>query len=117
MQVAEILARLLLKALGISAHQRLKIMQGQICIDRLCYCLESKSCNSVVEYAPIAKALCPLDASTERRLRRNFEITYFLCKENMPFIKMEVICQSEESHGVDLVLKNTGRHVLCLLSI
>ena len=77
-----------------------------------------QSCTSVVEYAPIAKALCTLDASTEKRLRRKFEIAYFLCKENMPFTKMEVICQLEESHGVDLGLGyKTGRHVLCLLSI
>ena len=39
----------------------------------------------MVEYAPIAKALCTLDASTEKRLRGKFEIAYFLCKENMPF--------------------------------
>ena len=42
LQVAEILAQLLLKALGTSAHQPLMIMQGQICIDGLCYCLENK---------------------------------------------------------------------------
>ena len=37
----------------------------------------------------------------------------------MPFTKMQVICQLEESHdvwtwGLDI---NTGGHVLCLLSI
>ena len=68
-----------------------------------------QSCTSVVEYAPIAKALCTLDASTEKRLRRKFEIAYFLCKENMPFTKMEVICQLEESHGVDLGLGYKNR--------
>ena len=52
---------------------------------------------------------CTLDASTEKRLRRKFEIAYFLCKENMPFTKMEVICQLEESHGVDLGLGYKNR--------
>ena len=80
MQVAEILTQLLLKALGTSAHQPLRIVQGQICIDGLCYCLEGES---VVECTAVAKALCTLDASTERWLRRKFD----LLKENMPFTK------------------------------
>ena len=81
-------------------------MQGQICIDRLCYCLEGES---VVECTAVAKALCTLDASTERRLRRKFD---FL-KENTPFTKMEVICQLEGSHGVDLGLKQADMCCVC----
>ena len=68
-----------------------------------------QSCNRVVEFAAIAKALCTLDASTQKRLRRKFEIAYFLCKENMHFAKMEVISQLEESHGVDVGLGYKNR--------
>ena len=58
--------------------------------------------SDVTEYAPIAKALSTLDASSEQRLKRKFEIAYMLCKQNLPFTKMAPICELEERHGVDL---------------
>ena len=39
--------------------------------------------SDVTEYAPIAKALCTLDASSEQRLKRMLEIAYLLCKQNL----------------------------------
>ena len=40
----------------------------------------------VTEYAPIAKVLSTLDASSEQRLKRTFEIAYLLCKQNLAFL-------------------------------
>ena len=56
----------------------------------------------VVEYAPIARMLTTLDAEAEMKLKRKFEIAYFLCKENLAFAKMSPLCALEEKHGVDL---------------
>ena len=56
----------------------------------------------MVEYAPIAKMLSTLDKDAERKLKRKFEIAYFLCKQNLPFTKMAPLCALEEKHGVDL---------------
>ena len=61
--------------------QHSKTMQSLICI---------------TEYAPIAKALNTLDAATERRVRKKFEIVYCISKENMSFTIMDTICELEE---------------------
>ena len=58
--------------------------------------------SDVTEYAPIAKALSTLDADTETKLKRKFEIVYLICKEGMAFTKMAPLCELEEKHGVDL---------------
>jgi len=42
--------------------------------------------SDITEYAPIAKALSMLDASSEQRLKRMFEIAYLLCKQNLAFL-------------------------------
>jgi len=60
------------------------------------------SASDVTEYAPITKALSTLDARSEQRLKRKFEIAYLLCKQNLAFLKMAPICELEEKHGVDL---------------
>ena len=64
--------------------------------------LKKSKSTDVTEYAPIAKALNTLDAATERRVRKKFEIAYCISKENMSFTKMDAICELEELHGVDL---------------
>ena len=58
--------------------------------------------RDVTEYAPIAKALCTLDKSSEEKLKRKFEIAYMICKENLAFVKMAALCELEVCHGVDL---------------
>ena len=63
---------------------------------------KSQSSGDVTEYAPIAKALSTLDAHSEQRLKKKFEITYLICKQNLAFTKMAPICELEEKHGVIL---------------
>ena len=66
--------------------------------------LKKSQCTNVAEYAPIARMLTELDAEAEMRLKRKFELAYFICKENLAFAKMGPLCTLEEQHGVDLGL-------------
>ena len=43
-----------------------------------------------------------IDADTEVRMKKKFDLTYFLCKENLAFNKMSSLCELEEKHSVDL---------------
>ena len=56
----------------------------------------------VTEYAPIAKALNFLDAVTEQRLKKKFDIAYFICKQRLAFSKMGPLCELQAWHGVDI---------------
>ena len=58
--------------------------------------------NSIVDYSPIAKALCTLDASTQAAVSRKFEITYMMCKVGLALKEMSALCELEEKHGVNL---------------
>ena len=73
--------------------------------------------SDVTEYAPIAKALATLDATSEKRLKRKFEIAYLICKQNLAFNKMASICVLEEKHGVDLggVQKRSSMCYFCVI--
>ena len=50
--------------------------------------LKKASSSSVLDYAPIAKALHKLDAATEAMISKEFEIAHFIAKENLRFLKM-----------------------------
>ena len=63
---------------------------------------KSNAGGDVAAYAPIARALSVMDARTAETVKKKFEISYFLCKENLPFIKMAPLCQLEEKHEVKL---------------
>ena len=63
---------------------------------------KSQSNGDVSTYAPIAKALTTLDTRTEETVEKKFEITYFLIKENLPYVKMAPLCYLIEKHGVGL---------------
>ena len=63
---------------------------------------KKQSSADVTEYAPIAKALYKLDADTELKVKRKFDIAYLTAKENLAFSKMKPLCELEERHGVDL---------------
>jgi len=63
---------------------------------------EEPGWGDVTAYAPIAKALIMMDARTAETQKKKFKIAYFLCKENLPFIKMAPLCQLEEKHNVKL---------------
>ena len=64
--------------------------------------LKKVSAKDITHYAPIARAFSSIDSPTEERVKKQFEIAYMLCKENMSFSKMSAICELEQHHGVDL---------------
>ena len=43
-----------------------------------------------------------LDKDAERKLKRKFELAYFLWKQNLSFTKMAPLCTLEEKHGAEL---------------
>ena len=57
---------------------------------------------SVMDYAPIVRALEKKDATTASNIKQKFEIAYFICKQHLPFTEMGPICSLEEKHGVHL---------------
>lgn len=64
--------------------------------------LQQSQSTDPTTYAPIAKAVMTLDGAAEAKVKKKFDIAYFLCKERMAFHKMEAICILQETHGVDL---------------
>ncbi len=72
--------------------------------------LKKANSTSVFEHAPIARSLCTLDPATEQKVKKLFDIAYLLCKENLPFTKMQAICDLEVLHGVDLGSTYKNRH-------
>lgn len=68
-------------------------------------CLFKKAqSSSVLDYAPIARALTnlPMDERSKQRTKRKFEISFVIAKEKLAFTKMKALCSLEERHGVDL---------------
>ena len=51
---------------------------------------------------PIIQLIQNLDAETEARVKRKFDIAFFICKENLSFLKMGSLCELQTRHGVDL---------------
>ena len=56
----------------------------------------------IVCYAPIVKCFSKIDAITQERLKKKFDVCYLLAKENMAFVKYPAILELEERHGVDV---------------
>ena len=67
--------------------------------------LRKSRSRNVEEYAPIVKALSTLDLDTASKMKRKFEIAYMLCKEGLAFMKMEAVCELDEKHGVNTLIK------------
>ena len=57
---------------------------------------------SATAYAPIAQALSTLPEDDKKKLRRKFDIAYFVASEQLSFTKYSGICDLETRHGVDL---------------
>jgi len=68
------------------------------------------SSKGIPDNAPIAKALLTMDQGAHRKIKKKFEIAYFLSKENFNFSKIGAICELEELHKVDLGEGYKNRH-------
>ena len=53
-------------------------------------------------YAPIAMALSRVSEEERARLKRKFDVAYFVANEKLSFKKYAGICDLEKRHGVDL---------------
>ena len=75
-------------------------MLQQICTLEQCLFKKQQS-SSVLEYAPIARALTilSLDERSKQRTKRKFDM---IAKEKFALTKMQPLCDLEEKHGVDL---------------
>ena len=56
----------------------------------------------VTTYAPIAQSLNVLSDDERDKLRKKFDIAYFVGIENLPMTKYAKLCQLEMKHGVSL---------------
>ena len=65
---------------------------------------------TVSSYAPIARALHKLSNEERARLRRKFDIAYFVATEKLSFLKYSRICELEKKHGVDLGTSYVNEH-------
>ena len=74
----------------------------------------SKSRNKpVTSYSPIARSLmssASMDPTMRDRVKKKFDITFVLAKEQIPFLKYPVVHELEERHGVDLGLIYKNRN-------
>ena len=64
--------------------------------------LRQSQASDVRKYVPIAKALTTINPSAEVRLKRKFDLAYFLAKKNLSFKKFIPLFELEERHGVEL---------------
>ncbi len=64
--------------------------------------LKKAQSASVFEYAPIARALSGLEKGTEEKVRKLFDIAYFIAVEGLAFSKMKPLCELQQRHGVNL---------------
>ena len=60
--------------------------------------------SQIVEYSPIAAAFSrsSMDATTREQMKRKFDISYTIARENLAFAKIKPLCELAERHGVDL---------------
>ncbi len=66
--------------------------------------LRKSQSRNITEYAPIAKALSTLDADSETKLKKKFDIVYLICKEQLLFTKVATLCELDKKHEVNLGL-------------
>ena len=65
--------------------------------------LLKKSCSKhITEHAPIVRVLCNMDDDTKSMINKQFDIAYFLTKENLSFNKTNAVYELQELHGVML---------------
>ena len=62
--------------------------------------LRQTQSQHVTDYSPIAKSLTTLDIATEPKIRRKFDVAYFIAKQNLSLASMPPLCDLEERHGL-----------------
>ena len=58
--------------------------------------------ESLFANSTIGQSLATLDATTQARMRRKFNVCYMMAKENIPFSKYPSVLELEDRHNVDL---------------
>jgi len=103
LRVFETTIQPLSQALQIFGHLPLRTMPNLICISEQ-WCSSGKASTAMLRSTLRLQRhlLSSLDASSEQRLKKKFEIAYLLCKQSLAFTKMAPVCELEEKYGVDL---------------
>ena len=63
----------------------------------------------ITAYTNIARRITVMDNATKERIKRKFDISFVLAKENLAFTKYPLIYKLEQRHGVDLGQAYQGR--------
>ena len=63
----------------------------------------------ITAYSNIARRITVMDNATKERIKRKFDISFVLAKENLAFTKYPLIYKLEQRHGVDLGQAYQGR--------
>ena len=58
--------------------------------------------ESIASFSPIARCLLKIDPTTRARMRKKFDVCYFLAKEGLAFKKYPGILELEMRHEVDI---------------
>ena len=58
--------------------------------------------KSVISYSPIAKALLVMDEAMLEFMKKKYDISYVIVKENLAFKNYLALYELESRHGVDL---------------
>ena len=70
----------------------------------LLVCLENSKARGISDLftTPIGKSLLTLSGEEQARLRKKFDIAYFIATEKLSFRKFPQLCSLEARHGVDI---------------
>ena len=64
--------------------------------------VSAKAGESLFANLIIGQTLTTLDATTQARMRRKFDVYYMMAKENIPFSKYPSILELEDCHDIDM---------------
>ena len=62
---------------------------------------KKESGGSIVQFSPIARALCTLDEAAKNRLRKLYDVCFIMAKESIAFKKFPILLELESHHGVE----------------
>ena len=76
--------------------------QHKAAMSRFCAAQTHAENEPVTTYALIARCLLTLDDADKGRIKRKFDLSYFMAKEGIAFDKFAPLADLESRHGVDL---------------